>query len=47
MQPDWLNRSNLSNNRFITTFNKLSRETYLARKATHQGFDLAKDSSRT
>jgi hypothetical protein len=44
MQLDWLNGSNPSNNRFITTFNKLSRTTSSARQATHQGSDSTKAS---
>jgi hypothetical protein len=40
----WLNRSNLSNNRFIKNFNKLSRETSSARKETHQGSNSPKAS---
>jgi hypothetical protein len=47
MQLDWLNRSNPSNNRFITTFNKLSRTTSSARQATHQGSDSTKASPGT
>jgi hypothetical protein len=47
MQPDWLNRSNPSNNRFITTFHKLSKTTSSARQATRQGSDSTKASPRT
>jgi hypothetical protein len=35
MQPYWLHRSNPSNITITTTFNKLSRDTSLERKATH------------
>jgi hypothetical protein len=35
----WLNIFNPSNNRFVTTFNKLSNTTSLARQATHQDSD--------
>jgi hypothetical protein len=47
MQLYWLNRSNPSNNRFITSFNKLSMTTSSARQVAHQGLDLKKDSTGT
>ena len=36
MYPDWLKRSNPSNHRFVTTFNKLSNTTSPIRQAAHQ-----------
>jgi hypothetical protein len=35
----WLKRFNPTNNRFMTTFNKLSNATSPARQATHQDSD--------
>jgi hypothetical protein len=42
MQPYWLNISNSSNNRSITTFNKISKETSSERQVAHQSSYSAK-----
>jgi hypothetical protein len=47
MQPDWLNKSNPSKNKFITPFNELNRLTSSIREVDHQGSDSTKDSRRT